>query len=174
MHIHPKESTSPSSYPHFEPHITLGSHLDVQVLRESIRDLRQTGTVPVRFKSVDVGDAYFWSVYITIHPDSPIMELEQHIRKRLGKDVPPASYPHMSFTYIDNSEPQERRRIAEQLKAEGVIRLGDDKVTVHCPKIDATGDYEDVDGFEGAEIWIIACVGKVEDWKVLEKVTLTP
>lgn len=140
------------------------------VLRASIRELHQV--VPVRFKSVDVGDVYFRSVYVAIQQDPAIIELEQYIREKLGKDAPPPCYPHMSFFYIDDSEAQERQRIVEHLKKDGTIRPENNGVVLRCPSEDVTNGYEDVGGFEGSEIWIVECEGKVEEWKVLEKVFL--
>jgi 2',3'-cyclic-nucleotide 3'-phosphodiesterase len=162
MHIHPLENTSPTSYPRFEPHITLGSSPDLDLLRAAART--KHAPVPVRFKSVDVGPVYFRSIIVTIHPDDGINTLERNIRATLGKSEPPASYPHMSLFYIDDAEAdeqirvrkvvEERVRVRKVMEEDGIIRPNDQGVVLRCSP---EGGEDDIDGFVGGEIWIVKC-----------------
>lgn len=171
MHIRPEQSTCTSSYPRFDPHITLGTSPDLDALRSAIPANQRR--VPVRFKSVDVGPTYTRSVLVAVHPDTEISMLERHIRAKLGKGEPPPSFPHMSFFYIDDAEKEERQRVVGELEEKGIIQSTADGVVLRCEPEGRAEDQTELAGFDGCEIWIVQCEGKVEeDWNVLEKISL--
>jgi 2',3'-cyclic-nucleotide 3'-phosphodiesterase len=167
MHIRPPQSTSPNSYPRFDPHITLGSASTHEEARAGLPPSDKRTPIPVRFREAVAGPVYFRSVYIAIHQDEAIMKLEEEVRKGLGRSEPPPSYPHMSFAYIDDSESGERTRLLEEYTQKGIFTVGGEaQVALDC------GESCVLKNFVSSEIWIVECNGPVEGWKVLEKVSL--
>jgi 2',3'-cyclic-nucleotide 3'-phosphodiesterase len=165
MHIKPSSSHSPNSYPRFEPHITLGSAPTLEEARKGLSETRSA--IPVRFREVVAGPVFFRSVYIAVAEDEKVMKLEERVRQGLGRDGPPPSYPHLSFAYIDDSEPEERQRLLDEYLKKGIFVNEKDRAVVDC------GEGVKVDGFTALEIWIAQCNGPVESWKVLEKIPLS-
>lgn len=162
------KSKSPRSYPSLVAHITLASPIPSSLSTATIlssvpaRDLRGDAPLQVRFKSIDVGDTYWRSVYITIDPTPEMLKLRDDIhaalRKHEGVNPTAPHFPHMSLYYIDDSEPDERNvaknRLFTSKQAEEYadgVKLGN------------------LPGFEGAEIWVVRCEGPVEEWEVLGK-----
>jgi len=132
--------------------------------------------LPVTFKSIEVGDTYFRSVYIAIHESPELSALHQRITSQLKNlcCVEPRSpcFPHMSLYYIDDSEPDERQMVADQLLSSGrVIKDGKDRITLDCFSDNHRVGHK-LFGFDGGEIWVVNCQGPVEEWEVLEKVAL--
>jgi 2'-5' RNA ligase len=166
------------SYPHFNPHITLASgippSIDVASILACIPDVP---SLPVEFKSLEIGDTYYRSVYIAIHASSNLSALHQSVSDKLRKleGVQPRSpcFPHMSLYYIDEAEPGERHKVADELLHSGrvvKIKEGDrDGIILDC-----SADSREVklSGFDGEEIWVVTCEGPVEQWKTLGKVDL--
>jgi len=168
MHVHPSQAKSPLSYPPIDPHVTLASfptRTDLGSIRDSIPPNQPK--VPVTFKSVDVGEVYFRSVYAVCHPSPELLELHKGIHERIKLDPKTPSFPHMSLYYIDDSEPDERARIRDELVSQEKVRtINDEAVGLD------SGDGDFLTGYEGAEIWIVSCEGPVPEWKVLEKIPL--
>lgn len=131
---------------------------------------------PVAFSSLEVGPTYFRSVYVVIHKSPELSDLHKHISNELKKlgGIEPRSprFPHMSLFYIDDSEPDERQIVANELLSSGrvVNELGD-RIILDC-FADSHSTGHKLSGFDGEEIWIVRCEGPVEQWKVLEKVAL--
>ncbi|KAI8982859.1 2',3'-cyclic-nucleotide 3'-phosphodiesterase [Trametes punicea] len=177
MRVKPTTTHSPSSFPEFHPHVTLASSRDATALRAAIP--AEQRVVPVRFKSLEVGDKYYMSVYVAVHtpPGSPLKTLREHLRARLGSEaVPPVA--HLSLYYIDDADEAERARTAETLRSE--LRVlesgrGEERVVrLACVDDDVEGEQEPeiLDGFDGDEIWVVRCEGPVPEWEVLEKISL--
>lgn len=165
---------SPSSFPHFEPHVTLvtvPSSTPLSELRAAVPNNQPV--VPVSFRSVDVGDKYFMSVYVTVHHAGELSTLRENLKESLGEQVVPP-LAHVSLFYIDDSEPEERTKVAEQLRQDGrIVDKGKDQVALDCserPSGDAGKDL--VDGFDGGEIWIALCDGPVQTWEIKERIQL--
>lgn len=165
---------SPSSFPQFEPHVTLAtvpSSTPLDVLRAAIP--KGQPVVPVDFRSVDVGNKYFMSVYVTVHHSGELNTLRENLKKSLGEQaVPPLA--HVSLFYIDDSEPEERTKVAEQLRRDGrIIEQAGDRVALNCAAQPSEGGENDiVDGFDGAEIWIALCDGPVPGWEIKDRIKL--
>ncbi|EPQ57976.1 LigT-like protein [Gloeophyllum trabeum ATCC 11539] len=168
MHIRPPQAKSLSSYPRFDPHITLSAFpamTDISLIRNAIP--ANQARIPVTFKSVDVGPTYFRSVYAACRPSAQLLELHKAIHERIKMEPNTPSFPHMSMFYIDDSEPEERTRIRDELVSQGKIRpLDGDAVELDC------GEGDVLRGFEGGEIWIAKCEGPVSEWQVLERIFL--
>jgi 2',3'-cyclic-nucleotide 3'-phosphodiesterase len=166
---------SPSSFPRFEPHITLAtvpSSTSVDDLRTAI-PIDQS-PVPAIFKSVEVGDKYFMSVYVTVHHSGELNALRETLKNNLGeRAVPPIA--HISLFYIDNSEPEERAKVADQLRNHGrIVEQGEDRIALDCAErisVDSPA-RELIDNFDGCEIWIALCDGPVDTWEVKERIRL--
>ncbi|KAL4246112.1 hypothetical protein ABKN59_003285 [Abortiporus biennis] len=163
---------SPSSYPHFDPHITLAtvpSSTPIANLRASIPHHQKP--IPIRFKSLEVGSKYFMSVYVAIHHSPELVTLRENLQETLGNQaVPPLA--HVSLFYIDDSDADERQKMADKLAEEGRVIVHDDEsVTLDLTEGDKR-NQELLTGFEGGEIWIAVCDGPVPTWKVAEKIKL--
>ncbi|TBU46448.1 hypothetical protein BD309DRAFT_988818 [Dichomitus squalens] len=179
---------SPSSFPAFHPHITLATSPDAAALRAAIPPHQPA--VPVRFKSVDIGDKYFMSVYVAAHSPagSPLETLRAHLRAALGDAaVPPLA--HLSLYYIDDADREQRRLTVEELLRQLRVRgrwagdsvVGSDSTVVLDCYADRLANEEGglddnfhhlLDRVEGVEIWLITCDGPVEGWEVMEKFSL--
>lgn len=156
---------SPSSFPHFHPHITLTTvptSTPESTLRNAVKASQPQ--IPITFQSVDVGDKYFMSVYAVAQRTKELVELREHLSRELGeKTVPPI--PHLSLFYIDDSDKAERDKIAEELKAEGRVieKPESGSVLLDCSEGDTRG-VDVLGGFQGREIWVMLCDGPVETW----------
>ena len=168
-------SKSPSSFPPFAPHITLctvPSSMDTSELCSAVP--KDQPVMPVTFKAVEVGSKYFMSVYVTVPHVGALDSLRESLKTTLGeRTVPPIS--HVSLFYIDDSEPEEREKMASELRNEGrVIELGEDRVALDCAEV-PSGDPTSPDvvsGFIGGEIWVAVCDGPVPGWTVKEIIRL--
>lgn len=163
---------SPSSYPHFHPHVTLAtvpSDTPVETLRAAIpADQR---AIPVTFKAVEVGDKYFMSIYVVVYQDEFLGVLRDALGNALGEQtIPPKA--HVSLFYIDNADAEERQKMADKLTEQGrIVELGEYMVALDCSAEGSEGT-DVVDGFNGGEIWIASCDGPVETWSVKDKIRL--
>ena len=168
-------SKSPSSFPPFAPHITLctvPSSMDTSELCSAVP--KDQPVVPVTFKAVEVGSKYFMSVYVTVPHVEPLVSLRESLKEALGEQaVPPVA--HVSLFYIDDSEPEEREKMASELRSEGrVIELEEGGVALDCSEA-SSGDPSSPDivgGFIGGEIWVAVCDGPVPGWKVKDIIRL--
>lgn len=163
---------SPSSFPHFHPHVTLAtvsSTVAVEDLRGAVPEDQLI--VPVTFKKVEVGDKYFMSIYVTVHQDGALGALRDALTEALGEEkIPPKS--HVSLFYIDDSEPEERDKMMQELEARGrIVDRGEDKAGLDCSEFGSRAANV-VEAFDGAEIWLALCDGPVETWSVEGKIRL--
>lgn len=93
----------------------------------------------------------------------------------------------MSIYYIDDSEPEERARVAHELLANGTIVEASDTgdngdIIIDCSKgpngVEAVPpsmariSSDLLHGFDGTEIWAAMCDGPVETWTIRAKVKL--
>lgn len=168
-------SQSPSSFPPFDPHITLvtvPSTTSLDELRAAIP--ANQPVVPVTFKRVEIGQKYFMSVYVTVHHAGELNALRDALGKALGEQtVPPVA--HVSLFYIDDSEPKVRQKAHDILEKEGrIVVRGEDHVALDCAEGEPESREPDLlDGFEGSEIWIAVCDGPVPTWVVKDRIKLS-
>ncbi|KII89116.1 hypothetical protein PLICRDRAFT_175346 [Plicaturopsis crispa FD-325 SS-3] len=180
LHAHPPRKPDSSSYPHFHSHITLitipTSPAALQALREAIPTSQPR--IAVNFESVEVGDAYFRSVFVACTHSTELVTLNESIRAALKESLglelgPGPRFPHMSLYYIDDAEAQERRRRYEQLVSDGKILRDSQGIALDCRVgSEKAGPTNQLGGFDGHEVWIAECEGPVEEWKVLAKIPL--
>jgi 2',3'-cyclic-nucleotide 3'-phosphodiesterase len=169
------ESSSSKSYSNFHPHITLASGIPSSVSMTSLLAcIPEHAALPVEFKSLEVGETYFRSVFLAIHASPNLSGLHQHINNELKKldGVEPRSprFPHLSLFYIDDSEAEERQMIANELLSSGrVVQDGRDRIVLDC-FTDKHNVRHKLSGFDGVEVWIVNCEGQVEEWEALAKV----
>lgn len=174
MRIKPQKTTSPSSFPSFQPHITLATSPDADALRAALpRDQR---AIPVRFQSLAVGEKYFMSVFVVVHsrPRSALETLRDHLRASLGSStVPPLA--HMSLYYIDEDDRAEREITARRLRSQERVLEGGGAGEERFAKLACFNEEiegEVIDGFTGEEIWLVNCDGPVPGWEVLDRFPL--
>ncbi|CAL1705230.1 unnamed protein product [Somion occarium] len=172
MSFKTNSAKSPASFPRFHPHITLSSvssDTDISNLRSAVPAGQVK--VPIHFKSVDVGDKYYMSAYVSVHHSEELSALRDNLKEALGEDtVPPLA--HVSLFYIDDVDAGERQKIFEQLNEGGrIISKDDHSVALDCTEGDARGQ-DVIDGFVACEIWIALCDGPVEAWTIKDKIQL--
>jgi len=167
MADHPSDCTSPSSFPSFQPHITLAAiptdPSALSALRAALPSEKYS--YPVRFKSIEVGSKYFTSVFLAVHPSLALTTLHAHIHNVLALEPKTPHFPHVSLSYVDGADAPLREVFVEHLEKNGRIVREDGGVKLRF----GTEDDAWIGGFEGCEIWIVECDGPVEGWKVLEK-----
>ncbi|KAJ7221043.1 2',3'-cyclic-nucleotide 3'-phosphodiesterase [Mycena haematopus] len=164
---------SDTSYPKFEPHITLASIPDsmssLDTILSSIPDAQPA--LPITFDAIEVGDHYFRSVYVAVHLSPALVELHRHVHEKLG--IPPRTpkYPHISLCYIndDDAAAGERDKYFQQLEKSAKIRQDETSVSLNCGE---PGEEDWLPGFHAPEIWITRCQGPVETWTIAEKIAL--
>ncbi|KAF9067579.1 RNA ligase/cyclic nucleotide phosphodiesterase [Rhodocollybia butyracea] len=177
MAIRPNPSASSSeSYPNFYPHITLAaplssSPLTLDQIRESISKYLPHSPISIKFKSVDTGSVFFRSVYIVIEPSSELISLHEHIHTSLSLEPRTPLYPHLSLCYITDKDECERARWRQLLEDTGRIRNHSMAgVEMNCAVEGGKDDW--LGSFVAHEIWLVNCVGPVEEWSILDKVRL--
>lgn len=173
MALRKDEPHSSTTYPNFEPHITLASvHSDSPVPLSTIRESVPTSqrVFQVKFESIEVGDHYFRSVYIVIQLDKVLKDLHRVVHEKLGVAPRTPKYPHMSLVYIGDEDAAkgEREMYFEELKKRNLI------TTAHDGSELGTVDTKPIASFLASEIWVVKCEGPVESWEVLDKIVLTP
>jgi len=169
---------SPTSYPLFEPHITLASiHLETPVSLSTIRTsvvLPHQPAFSVEFESVDVGDRYFRSVYIAVVLDETLKELRRAVHEALGVRSNTPYYPHISLVYItdeDQEKGRERERYFDELRRRKLISYDSDGGGVGLRTPDLKSGW--LKGSMMTEIWVTKCVGPADTWEVLDKIILS-
>ncbi|KAF9535239.1 hypothetical protein CPB83DRAFT_841449 [Crepidotus variabilis] len=169
MHMKTKTGSglSSSSYPKFYPHITLASLAHLQGLTEAIPQYETP--IVCSFKSIDIGDVYYRSVYVSIVPDNSILYLHKRVHENLRIEPRTPSFPHMSLVYIDDEDAAkgERQRYYELLKDAGKFEVVGEAV-----KLCGQGLEDLIDGFEARQIWAVDCNGPVEGWQIIAKYSL--
>ncbi|KAI0780425.1 2',3'-cyclic-nucleotide 3'-phosphodiesterase [Trametes elegans] len=177
MRLKPPSTRSPASFPPFPPHVTLASASSAAALRAAVPASQRA--IPARFRSLEVGEKYFTSVYVAVHsaPGSPLEDLRTALEQAEGVSVPPVA--HLSLYYIDDADREERARTAETLRRElRVLESGTDEdrsLRLACvdENADDTSREPDIlEGFDGEEIWVVRCEGPVPEWEVLERIKL--
>jgi len=172
---------SPASYPEITPHITLASSREATqdiTLRALPSPLRP---IPVEFQKLEVGDQYFRSVFISAKKTAELVALHEYIMAALDRDGASPSapaFPHMSMSYIADADGYaERKRAADELTASTIVPEGSETggveaVVLRCG--DSGEGHVCLSSFEGTEVWIVRCEGPVQDWQVLQKISMTP
>lgn len=156
--------------------------------------------IRLRFARVLAGDHYFRSIYILIAPSAELVQLRAVVVQALlaqqaqqaeeegagaGAGAPLPAFPHLSLYYIADEEAHVRERFLQELEREKIVRHSEDglSVALFCGGGgDGDGDGDDsgrgrggsvlLEGFTGAQLWIVDCGGPVEGWKVLDKILL--
>lgn len=184
MHVRPPTAKMSNSYPRFQPHITLATVPSSTPVGELVAAIpSRQSRVRVDFADVVVSDAYFRSVLAVIEPSHEILTLHAKINGNLGIHNPRSPiFPHMSIYYIDDAEAEERSRVLQELEDNGTVVKTEGGVQIHTsrgPIGIPTGSEtrpiphgDELQGFDGVEIWAALCDGPVETWTVLEKVEL--
>ncbi|KAG5645079.1 hypothetical protein DXG03_007169 [Asterophora parasitica] len=165
-------SSFPSSYPTFAPHITLASFpsssaIPAKQIRAAIPKLDEE--IQVDFKSVEIGDHFFRSVYIAIAPSPALWALHEQVHTNLGIEPRTPAYPHLSLCYIDDADAALGER--EKFYGELLVRI---KITGNARiGLDCEGIKKDwMEGFQATEIWVADCDGPVEGWQILDKISV--
>ncbi|PBK92918.1 LigT-like protein [Armillaria gallica] len=171
--VPPTTTTSSSSYPRFDPHITLlslpvDSPTSISVLRDAIASIQLS--LDIEFKSIDIGTHFFRSVYIAVQLTPALAEIHTHVHKKVGVEPKTPKYPHMSLCYITDEDAQQGEREAFYRTIEGKTRKEGEGVSLDCGEL----TEEWIGGFVASEIWIAECNGPIEDWTILDKVPLHP
>lgn len=177
---HDTSSLSKTSYPTFDPHVTLATGIPPETPLTEIRkalghsptdtdtdyndvEAPTSGKFKVEFASLEVGGTYHQSVFIRCKATQQIVQLHDNFHSKLGIEVKTSNFPHLSVAYIE--EPDERQRLVNELKDQGRVR---GNVEVLCGM--EMGGW--VDGFEAAEVWIVNCTGPVRQWEVMDRIPL--
>ncbi|KAF9469251.1 2',3'-cyclic-nucleotide 3'-phosphodiesterase [Collybia nuda] len=165
-----------SSYPTFDPHITVTSfpsshNIPLSTIRAAVPESQ--GPIPIEFESIKIGDCFFRSVYITVKPDAALLAFQEHIQTALGLECKaPVSFPHLSLCYIDEEDARngERTRFIRKLEDTGKVMKEIGAVGVR----DTGNGHEEgwMWGFEASEIWVVACDGPIERWSILVKIPM--
>ncbi|EDR14873.1 uncharacterized protein LACBIDRAFT_306075 [Laccaria bicolor S238N-H82] len=173
MTLRQEQPHSPTSYPQFAPHITLGSfsHLRLSEIRASIPVSQPP--LQIRFDDIQVGSHYFRSVYISIKLTPELIVLHDEVHSSLGVEPRTPAYPHLSLCYIDDKDAEEgeREKFARDTHDSGYIRYepSDGSLSI-CSSSSSEEDW--ITEFTSSEIWIAQCDGPVAEWSVIEKIPL--
>jgi 2',3'-cyclic-nucleotide 3'-phosphodiesterase len=161
---------SASSYPKFDPHITLASfpsskNIPLSTIRAAV--LTSPAPVSVEFKSIEIGDHFFRSVYLAVKPTAALSALHEHIHAKLGLELRTPAFPHISLCYIDEEDARngERANFLQELDNSGRVRREEDSVGLNCAE-------DLLRGFEATEVWVTDCDGPVNEWSVLARIPL--
>jgi 2',3'-cyclic-nucleotide 3'-phosphodiesterase len=177
MHWHPDPQAShelePSSYPHFQPHITLATIPSTTLFSIAASSIPKVPPLPVYFQTLEIGDHFFRSIYIKTQPSEALSHLHTSIHAALGIEPKTVKFPHISLYYIQDADARERVRMRDELGRTGYVKECSDSVKLDCGR---DGSNEWIEGFEGSEVWIVDCDGPVEGWKenVRVKIRLSP
>ncbi|KAJ2932903.1 hypothetical protein H1R20_g4182, partial [Candolleomyces eurysporus] len=164
---------SKSSYPKFLPHVTLATipSRDLSEIRNAIPQAQSS--FPIKFSSVDVGNHYFRSVYISVELTEELAALHKEFHENIKVPPKTPSFPHCSICYIADEDAAngERERFAEELRVAGKVR-GDGEGSVSLRCVSSDGEEVWMNSYEAKEIWVVQCEGPVEEWKVLDQIKL--
>ncbi|KIY50806.1 LigT-like protein [Fistulina hepatica ATCC 64428] len=163
----------PSSYPNFEPHITLAAlphDVDIPPSDLLLAVPQSLRSIAARIKSVEIGTHYFRSVYLAIDPSPELTALHGHIHHKLQITPRTPSFPHMSLCYVadEDAAAGERQLFYDTLIASGRVLQTSANDIVLLDKDDVVG----ISSFECTEVWVVRCDGPVEHWQVLDKLPL--
>ncbi|KAF9265685.1 LigT-like protein [Marasmius fiardii PR-910] len=168
-----KSAPEDTSYPRFDPHITLAalpspSDISLTQLRQSVP--QDQGSLKVNFKSVDVGDHFFRSVYVAVELTPELVDLHRSVHETLKLQPRTPMFPHISLCYIINTDAEhgERQRFRDEI-AGRIREVGNGTIELNC----GVEGENWLSGFEAPEIWIAECEGPVESWKILDRIKLS-
>ncbi|KAJ7632906.1 2',3'-cyclic-nucleotide 3'-phosphodiesterase [Roridomyces roridus] len=154
----------------FQPHITVAS-LPPDIphdLEHTLSSISQE--FRVSFDTVEIGDHFFRSVYIAVHPSDEMLALHRAVHTKLGIINPRTpKYPHMSLCYISDEDAPERTKYLQQLQSSGRIRQDGTSVSLNSREGDGSEDVW-VSGFQAAELWLVDCTGPVDSWTPKSKI----
>jgi 2'-5' RNA ligase len=164
---------SKSSYPKFLPHVTLATipSFDLSEIRNAIPQSQRS--FPIKFSSVDVGNHYFRSVYISVELTGELAALHKEFHENIKVPPKTPSFPHCSICYIADEDAvnEEREKFAKELRVAGKVRVdGERSVSLRC--MSSAGEEVWMSSYEAKEIWVVQCEGAVEEWKVLDQIKL--
>lgn len=168
-----EKSHSATSYPKFDPHITIASfpssrNIPLSTIRTAVP--ASQGPITVEFESIRIGDHFFRSVYLAVKPTVPLLTLYEHVHATLDLDYhPTVAFPHITLCYIDEEDARngEREKFLRELERTGRVKREDGRVGVN---VGAERDW--LWRFEALEVWIVDCDGPVNGWSVLAKIPL--
>lgn len=180
MHLRPEGSngTDATSYAKFYPHITLAAQLPTtmednpDVLRSLIP--LQDAPLTCSFASIDIGDAYFRSVYVAIKPSFQLLDLHKKVHENLQIETRTPIFPHLSLVYIADADgSKERRRYYDLLEKGRKVKINDTGEAVGV-SLNFGSEAEEywVDHFDAREVWAVKCDGPAESWEVKAKYPL--
>lgn len=177
MQLKPEDSKAESaaSYPKFYPHITLATRLPATNDPDVFRSLIPLQDTPLTcsFASINIGDAYYRSVYTAIKPSVQLLDLHKKVHENLQIETRTPSFPHLSLVYITDEDANtgERTKYYDLLQKGGKYYMGtgEEAVRLNC----RSGEEESwMDSFDATEVWAVKCVGPVESWEVKAKYPL--
>lgn len=173
-----RKGHSATSYPKFDPHITIASfpssnNIPLSTIRTAVP--ASQGPILVEFESIAMEDHFFRPVYLAVKPTAALFALREHVYATLGLEPRPAvtvAFPHISLCYIDKEDARhgEREKFLRELDGAGRIKREDGRVGVNDSGGGGEGDW--LWGFEAAEVWIADCDGPISGWSVLAKIPL--
>lgn len=172
MTLRQQQPHSPTSYPQFAPHITLGSfsHVSLSEIRASIPVSQPP--LQIKFDAIQVGSHYFRSVYISVKLTPELIALHDQVHSSLGIEPRTPAYPHLSLCYINDKDAEEgeRDKFARDTNDSGYIRHEPDGGLSIRSSLSSEEDW--ITEFTSPEIWIAQCDGPVAEWSVIEKISL--
>jgi 2'-5' RNA ligase len=182
MQIKQEPSLIETSYPTFHPHVTLLSlprsledHIDS--IKVCVAKYRTKPPPVCRFKSVDIGDHYYRSVYVAIQPTLELLGMHKYFHDKMEIEPRTPAFPHLSLCYIDDADAEngERQAFYDALKDTGELGTINEDDRVEGVSLKCGSDNQDwIDHFNASEVWAVLCEGPVEGWRVLQKFSLTP
>ncbi|KAF8623586.1 hypothetical protein AX15_006352 [Amanita polypyramis BW_CC] len=161
--------TQSGSFPKFEPHITLASipaDIPISTIRECIHWAQNPPDVT--FRSIEIGNHYFRSVYIAVDLSPELTALHQKIYGVLGIDPDTPAFPHVSLCYVTDEDAKNGLRI----KFFEALRIRKDGDGVALRSGGCVDSEEWIGGFKANEVWITKCEGRVESWEILDIIKL--
>ncbi|KAH6918463.1 2',3'-cyclic-nucleotide 3'-phosphodiesterase [Coprinopsis sp. MPI-PUGE-AT-0042] len=170
----------PASYPAFYPHVTLVSIPSLPSSISSAKDQLTSwlekhsneGGPYIPFEQVRVGDRYFQSVYIACRRTEDLAEMHKMFLSDGEKEIKEVlKFPHLSLCYItDHDKEEERTRFYSALVSAGKVK--EDKSGAQV----GVGEAEEpcMRGFKATEVWFVNCEGPVEQWPIVDKLSLLP
>jgi len=181
MQISKKPSHAVASYPAFYPHITLVSpplplegHMDS--IKACVAKYQTLPRLVCRFKSVDMGDHFYRSVYVAIQSTPELLGMHKYFHDIMKIEPRTPAFPHLSLCYIDDvdAENGERQAFYDALNIRE-LRTIDQDGGLECVSLKCGSKNQDwIDHFDASEVWAVLCEGPVEGWVVLQKFSLTP
>jgi 2',3'-cyclic-nucleotide 3'-phosphodiesterase len=178
MQEHPQPGEGTSSFPAFDPHVTLASVQSssniVAILRKAIPTDQHA--ITARLDAVVASDTYFRSVIVKVEAKPELVALRDHVADYLLKEAnieaKSPMFPHLSIHYIDEPDAHLREIIVKELyDYKRVVEWDQGIQLVSSPNMDSS-NISHLSQITIQEIWIVECEGPVEGWEVLDKMIL--